>query len=86
MQGYFYAPVTGQYIFRGSADDNFGLYISDDFGSATVNASPHIYDSSHASNADNYYVRNSSTALGTGVSFEAGKYYYMKMYFVNSGS
>lgn len=69
MSGYFYAPVTGSYIFRGSADDNFGLYISDDFGSASVNAAPHISDDSHASDADNYYIRNSATALGTGISF-----------------
>ena len=43
FKGYFYAPVTGNYTFRGSADDNFGLYMSDEYGSATVNPDPLIY-------------------------------------------
>ena len=28
LKGYFYAPVSGEYIFRGAADDSFGFYIS----------------------------------------------------------
>lgn len=28
FKGYFYAPVTGNYIFRGVADDTFTLLMS----------------------------------------------------------
>lgn len=32
FKGYFYAPVSGNYIFRGAADDAFTLLISTDYG------------------------------------------------------
>ena len=85
MKGYFYAPVDGEYIFRGAADDNFGLYISNDYGTASVNPSAYIYQSSYSSNKDNYYIENKTTALGDAITMEAGKYYYMELYMVNNG-
>lgn len=83
MKGYFYAPVDGDYIFRGAADDSFGLYISDDYGTASVNPSVYIYQDSHSTNKDNYYIDNKTTALGSPITLEAGKYYYMELYMVN---
>lgn len=41
FKGYFYAPVTGNYIFRGAADDQFAMYISSQSGTtdpASLNA------------------------------------------------
>ena len=64
FEGYFKALVDGNYTFRGSADDSFGLYISDVYGSAIINSDPVIYAYSHSSNADNYYLTNYTTALG----------------------
>ena len=44
FKGYFYAPVSGDYIFRGAADDSFGVYMSDSYGTAaSVNNRPVIY-------------------------------------------
>lgn len=37
FKGYFYAPVTGNYIFRGAADDQFQLYISLEYGTTGSN-------------------------------------------------
>lgn len=85
-KGYFYAPVAGNYIFRGGADDNFAIYLSDQYGSASVNPTPIIYaDSASAYNYDdNLYIYNQSTALGQEIALEAGKYYYMEVYHINS--
>ena len=63
FKGYFYAPVDGNYTFRGSADDTFGLYISDEYGSKTLNLDPIIYQTSHSADDDNYYLTNYSTAI-----------------------
>ena len=78
------APVTGNYVFAGAADDNFALYISDDYGSATVNSVPYIYQDSYASDKDNYYISNHTTAIGDPIPLEEGKYYYMELYAVNT--
>ena len=64
FEGYFRAPVDGNYTFRGSADDSFGLYISDHYGSAIISSDPVIYAYSYSSSKDNYYLTNYTTALG----------------------
>ena len=84
FKGYFKAVVDGDYIFRGAADDNFGLYISDEYGSKSLNSNPIIYSDSYSSYDDNYYIFNQTTALGSGITLEAGKYYYMELYHINS--
>ena len=76
--------MTGNYVFAGAADDNFALYISDDYGSATVNSVPYIYQDSYASDKDNYYISNHTTAIGDPIPLEEGKYYYMELYAVNT--
>ena len=86
FKGYFYAPVSGNYTFRGSADDSFGLYMSDEYGSKSLNSDPLIYASSHSSDADNYYLTNYSTAVNGEKLLEGGKYYYTELYQVNGGS
>lgn len=32
FKGYFYAPVSGNYIFRGAGDDRFSLLMSTSYG------------------------------------------------------
>ena len=83
FKGYFYAPVTGNYTFRGSADDSFGLYISDEYGSATVNPVPLIHQYHASADVDNHYISNHSTALDGEKFLEGGKYYYMEVYHIN---
>lgn len=85
FKGYFYAPVAGEYTFRGQADDTFDLYMSDEYGSTTVNPTPVIYSSSATGQGSNYYISNSSTALGKPKYLEGNQYYYMELYHVNNG-
>ena len=84
-KGYFLAPKTGDYIFRGAADDNFALYISDNYGTATINPTPYIYADSAAASTTNLYISNQTTAHGAPRYMEEGKYYYMEAYHVNVG-
>ena len=75
--------MDGNYTFRGSADDSFGLYISDEYGSKTLNIDPLIYQYAHSSDPDNLYIANYSTAINGEKLLEGGKYYYMELYHVN---
>ena len=79
--------MSGDYIFRGSADDNFAVYLSDEYGSATVNPDPIIYDTSNIPErySDNLLIYNRSQTLGDPITFSAGRYYYMEVYHVNTG-
>ena len=43
FKGYFYAKHSGDYTFRGASDDNYDVYMSDDYGTATINQTPLIY-------------------------------------------
>lgn len=36
FKGYFYAPVNGNYIFRGAGDDQFSLLMSSNYGSTSA--------------------------------------------------
>lgn len=85
FKGYFYAPASGDYIFRGAANNNFGLYISDDYGTATVNPKPYIYQDSPTLNKDNYYIDNIPGAIGQPRFLEGGKHYYMELYMISEG-
>ena len=57
-KGYFVPTVTGNYRFRGIADESFALYINSSvYGTTTSFSAPLIY-SSYAQNTDvfpNYY-------------------------------
>ena len=77
--------MAGDYIFRGAVDDNFGLYINPDYGISEVPSTPYIYQDSYTNNKDNYYIDNITSAMGTALTFEAGKYYYLELYTINNG-
>ena len=66
----------------GSADDSFSFFISDDYGTASIPASPLIYSTSTTQDEDNIYVANHSTTSAS-KNLEAGKYYYVEAYHVN---
>ena len=84
-RGYFTAPSTGNYTFRGSADDSFRVYISSTHGSAEVPALNEslIYSTGHQ-NELNFYENFKPTAEGT-VEMTGGKSYYIEAYQLDSG-
>ena len=47
MKGYFKSTTTGTYTFRGVGSDGYALYISNNYGTATINETPLI--SGHSS-------------------------------------
>jgi len=59
--GYFTAPKTGTYVFRGIADDIFALYVAPTYGSVDVQTTPLIYSNSYQS-WGNFYYDDVSTA------------------------
>jgi len=64
FKGYFLAPVTGNYIFRGAGDDQYSMHISSDYGTIGSPLSPEISGSWAQASGDNYYISNVSTSLG----------------------
>lgn len=76
FKGYFYAPVDGNYTFRGAADDAFTLLMNPVYGTSSGTLDQVIFTENACSSADNYYISNHSTALGTPRFLEGGKYYY----------
>ena len=85
FKGYFYAPVSGDYLFSGFGDDSFGLYMSDDANTSSLNPTPIIYSNSAMSNFDNLYIINRTSAMGATKTLVEGTYYYMEMYYSNNG-
>ena len=83
-KGYFLAPVDGEYRFSGYGDDNFGLYISDTYGTASTPSTPYISVGSYMSNTDDLFYDNRTSVFGEAKTLEAGKYYYMELYHVNT--
>ena len=81
FSGYFTAPVSGNYIFRGVADDSFAVYLSSTYGSAEPAATPLIY-SNTVQNFDNFYISDVPTAQGS-VALTAGQSYYIEVYHIN---
>ena len=72
--GYFTAPVSGDYTFIGTADDVFSFYLATVTGSTELPASPLIY-SNVPQYWDDFYMRNTPTAMAT-VTLQAGMSYY----------
>jgi hypothetical protein len=60
-KGYFTAPVSGEYTFRGIADDYFAVYISSVYGSTEAPSDPLIYSNSYQS-FNNFYQVDYPTA------------------------
>lgn len=75
--------MTGNYIFRGVADDAFTLYISGEYGSTGSALSEEIFEASAGASDENHYISNHTTAIGQEKALVGGKYYYMVAYHVN---
>jgi len=81
-KGYFVPTVSGDYKFRGLADDTFAVYLSTDIYGSIVsftNATPIAFSNSiQATNIyANYYQIDYLSAESSYVALEAGKQYYM---------
>jgi hypothetical protein len=74
--GYFTAPVSGTYVFRGIADDYFAFYISSTYGSTDLPATPLIYSNTHQPYWNNYYIDDAPNGEAS-VTLSAGKSYYI---------
>jgi hypothetical protein len=72
--GYFTAPVSGEYTFTGNADDAFSFYLATVTGSTELPASPLIY-SNWAQSWNDFYMNNRPTATAT-ITLQAGQSYY----------
>lgn len=73
--GYFTAPVSGEYTFRGVADDSFAVYLASSYGSAEPASNPLIY-SNTVQDFNNFYITQVATAEGK-VTLTAGQSYYI---------
>lgn len=76
FKGYFYAPNTGNYTFRGAADDQFALFMNLNYGTANGTLTQIISSGCCGSNVDNYYISNISTTFGAPQLLQGGQYYY----------
>lgn len=83
-RGYFTAPVTGTYTFRGYADDSFRVYLATTYGSTELPTDPLIYSNTHQYMY--YPFANDISTSVANASLEAGKSYNIEVYHINSGS
>ena len=83
-RGYFKAPVTGTYTFRGTADDRFAFYLATTYGSAEPPTSPLLETSIHQ--YMNYPFLTNPSGHEATVSLVAGQSYYCEFYQINYGS
>lgn len=81
--GYFTAPVSGTYVFRGIADDYFAFYISTTYGSTDLPATPLIYSNNHQKSWNNFYYDDSQFGEAS-VTLTAGMSYYIEAYHINT--
>lgn len=87
-KGYFVASTTGNYVFRGVADDSFAVYLNtENYGSKESLTEPIIYSDNFTpeDRYPNYYRTDYPNFESTPVALEAGRHYYMEAYHVNSG-
>jgi hypothetical protein len=85
-RGYFTAPVDGTYVFRGSGDDIFRVYLDTTYGSADPSTltTPLIY-SSTVQSFMNYFAKDVPTSQAS-VTLLAGKSYYLEAYHMDTGA
>lgn len=74
--GYFTAPVSGTYVFRGIADDYFAFYISSTYGSTDLPDSPLIFSNYHQLSWTDYYYDDSPYGEAN-ITLTAGNSYYI---------
>ena len=80
-KGYFVAPESGVYTFRGWAQYAFALYISPTYGSVKAPSSPLIYSSHYQQTYANFFYDNKDTASGS-ITLEANRSYYLEAYHI----
>ena len=73
--GYFTAPVAGEYTFRGNGDDLVALYLTSNYGSAEPSTTRLLYSAYHQI-IDNFWINDQPTAEAK-ITLEAGKSYYL---------
>lgn len=61
-KGYFTAPVSGKYTFRGHSQYAFAFYLSEVHGSVDIPSEPLIYSTSSQVSWGNYFFDNVATA------------------------
>ena len=83
-QGYFTAPVTGNYVFRGTADDLFTCYLAQSYGSADPATTP-LISSSISQSYGNFYLTHVPTAEALSVPLVANRSYFLECYHINTG-
>ena len=83
-QGYFTAPVTGNYAFRGTADDFFACYLNLNHGSADPATTQLIFSNTYQS-IGNFYLTDVPTAEALSVALVANRSYYLECYHINKG-
>ena len=72
--GYFTAPVTGNYTFRGNSDDIFQFYLASNYGSTELPTSS-LINSTEYQLMDDLYTRDIYSTEAT-VTLSAGQSYY----------
>ena len=89
LKGYFLAPTTGNYIFRGLADDYLEVYLSSIKGSQEgINYSKPLIKSTswyQSNSMSNYYLMNTPALTSSPIAMTAGDAYYMEVYHYNDG-
>jgi hypothetical protein len=80
-KGYFLAPTSGNYTFRGWASYAFAFYISSTYGSARPSQTPLIYSNASQYQWNNTFIDNIPTVSGT-VELEANRSYYIEAYHI----
>jgi len=83
-KGYFTAPVSGSYTFRGMADDVFSLYLATTTGSTELPLTPLIYSNSWQQDTD-FFINDIPSAEGS-ATLVGGQSYYLEAYHINYGS
>lgn len=79
--GYFTAPVSGEYNFIGTGDDQFSFYLANVTGSTELPATPFI-SSTGAQQWNDFYLYYRDTATNK-VTLSAGMSYYFEAYHIN---
>ena len=82
-RGYFTAPATGTYTFRGEADDQFALYISSTYGTAEPSVTPLIEQTTWNRIWSGFY-KYKPTANAQ-IDLVQGRSYYIETYHMNYG-